>query len=93
MNELAFSKKVLPHKNEVIEEFKQSDSTNLTEIYVAFKTLAYKVHPYQWNTIGKDINILLANMEEVKRFFYQYYRPNAIWSVTGNINTEQTLSW
>ncbi|NLK55954.1 MAG: insulinase family protein, partial [Bacteroidales bacterium] len=47
------------------------------------------------NTIGKDIeHIALANMEEVKRFFYQYYRPNnAILSVTGNINTEQTLSW
>ena len=59
------------------------------------KPLAYKVHPYQWNTIGKDIeHIALANMEEVKRFFYQYYRPNnAILSVTGNINNEQTLSW
>lgn len=97
MNELAFSEESLAtQKNVVIEEFKQSYLNQpYGDIMLLLKPLAYKVHPYQWNTIGKDIeHIALANMEEVKRFFYQYYRPNnAILSVTGNINTEQTLSW
>jgi len=97
MNELAFSEESLAtQKNVVIEEFKQSYLNQpYGDIMLLLKPLAYKVHPYQWNTIGKDIeHIALANMEEIKRFFYQYYRPNnAILSVTGNINTEQTLSW
>ena len=97
MNELAFSEESLAtQKNVVIEEFKQSYLNQpYGDIMLLLKPLDYKVHPYQWNTIGKDIeHIALANMEEVKRFFYQYYRPNnAILSVTGNINTEQTLSW
>lgn len=97
MNELAFSEESLAtQKNVVIEEFKQSYLNQpYGDIMLLLKPLAYKIHPYQWNTIGKDIeHIALANMEEVKRFFYQYYRPNnAILSVTGNINTEQTLSW
>ncbi|NLK57075.1 MAG: insulinase family protein, partial [Bacteroidales bacterium] len=92
MNELAFSEESLAtQKNVVIEEFKQSYLNQpYGDIMLLLKPLAYKVHPYQWNTIGKDIeHIALANMEEVKRFFYQYYRPNnAILSVTGNINTE-----
>lgn len=54
----------------VIEEFKQR---NLNQPYGdashLLRALAYKVHPYQWPTIGKEIShIANATLEEVKAF-------------------------
>lgn len=78
----------------VIEEFKQR---NLNQPYGdashLMRSLAYKVHPYQWPTIGKDINhIANATLEEVKDFFYHYYAPNnAILAVTGNVSFDETM--
>lgn len=78
----------------VIEEFKQR---NLNQPYGdsshLIRSLAYKVHPYQWPTIGKDVNhIANATMDEVKDFFFHYYAPNnAILAVTGNISFEETI--
>jgi zinc protease len=53
--------------------------------------LAYKQHPYQWPTIGKDLKqIEDAHLDEVKAFFYQHYRPvNAIMCVAGDVTVEQ----
>ena len=88
-----------PHSLEVqrqvvIEEFKQrylnqpyGDATHLV------RSLAYKVHPYQWPTIGKEIShIANATLDEVKEFFYKFYAPgNAILAVTGNISFEEVI--
>lgn len=97
MNELAFSEESFNvQRNVVMEEFKQSYLNQpYGDLMLLLKPLAYKVHPYQWNTIGKDIaHIAGANLDEVKDFFYKFYRPNnAILSVAGNINTEQTKAW
>ncbi len=97
MNELAFSEQALAiQKDVVIEEFKQSYLNQpYGDLMLLLKPLAYKVHPYQWNTIGKSTeHIANASIEEVKSFFYQYYRPNnAILSIAGNIDKEQTLLW
>ena len=77
----------------VIEEFKQR---NLNQPYGddshLLRALAYKVHPYRWPTIGKDIShIAHATLDEVKDFFFHYYAPNnAILAVTGNITCEAT---
>lgn len=79
----------------VIEEFKQR---NLNQPYGdaphLLRALAYKVHPYQWPTIGKEIShIANATPEEVKAFFFKYYAPdNAILSVTGHITFQQTVA-
>lgn len=58
------------------------------------RALAYKVHPYQWPTIGKEIShIANATLEEVKAFFFKYYAPdNAILAVTGHITFEETVA-
>ncbi|KAB5384854.1 M16 family metallopeptidase, partial [Parabacteroides distasonis] len=58
------------------------------------RALAYKVHPYQWPTIGKEIShIANATLEEVKAFFFKYYAPdNAILAVTGHITFEETVT-
>ncbi len=76
-------------KSVVIEEFKQR---NLNQPYgdlpLILRPLAYKVHPYQWATIGKDIShIANATFEEVEAFYHRYYTPeNAILSVVGNVD-------
>ena len=56
--------------------------------------MAYKYHPYQWPTIGKEIaHIAQATLEEVKDFFFRFYAPNnAILSVTGHISFEETVA-
>lgn len=79
----------------VIEEFKQR---NLNQPYGdashLLRSLAYKVHPYQWPTIGKEIShIANATLEEVQEFFFKYYAPdNAILSVTGHITFQETVA-
>ena len=78
----------------VIEEFKQR---NLNQPYGdvphLIRAMAFKQHPYQWPTIGKDIShIANATMDEVKDFFYHFYAPNnAILAVTGHISFEETV--
>lgn len=61
----------------VIEEFKQR---NLNQPYGdashLLRALAYKVHPYRWPTIGKEIShIANATSEEVQAFFSAIMLP------------------
>lgn len=93
MLSLAFSEKSFEIQQQVvIEEFKQNYLNQpYGDIYLLLKPLAYKVHPYQWNTIGKDIShIENANMDDVKRFYNKFYNPNnAILSIAGNIDADE----
>lgn len=95
MLELAFSEQSLEvQRGVVMEEFKQR---NLNQPYGdvshLLRPLAYRVHPYRWPTIGKDLShIANATLDEVKAFFYRYYAPNnAVLAVTGNISWEDTV--
>lgn len=81
-------------RNVVIEEFKQRYFNNpYGDIWLKLRPLAYKVHPYQWPTIGKNIDhIAGASLEEVEDFFHRFYAPdNAILSISGNITDEKAL--
>ncbi len=95
MLQLRFSKKSLDtQKKVVIEEFKE---TCLNEPYGDMwhhlSRLCYKVHPYQWPTIGKDMShIAKATLDQVKTFFYHYYRPdNAVLVLAGNIDVKKGI--
>lgn len=96
MLSLEFSSRSLEVQRQVvIEEFKQR---NLNQPYGdaghLLRQLAYRVHPYQWPTIGKEIShIAQATLEEVKDFFFTFYAPNnAILAVTGQISFEDTIA-
>jgi zinc protease len=93
MLNLAFSKKSLKvQQHVVIEEFKQSYLNQpYGDVWLLLRPLAYKVHPYQWSTIGKDIShIENATMEDVKAFYKKFYHPNnAIMVVAGNVTTRE----
>lgn len=57
------------------------------------RSLAYKVHPYRWPTIGKKLShVANASLSDVRKFFYRYYAPNnAVMAVTGNISFEKVI--
>lgn len=93
MLELALNPKSLEvQQGVVIEEFKQR---YLNQPYGNamhhLRRLAYKVHPYQWPTIGADIaHIEQAKLHDVKDFFTQYYHPgNAIMVVAGHVEEKE----
>jgi zinc protease len=95
MLKLDFSKKILnTQKKVVVEEFKE---TCLNEPYGDMwhhlSALAYQNHPYQWPTIGKEMNhINNATLDQVETFFYNYYRPdNAVLVIAGNVNPGKDL--
>jgi predicted Zn-dependent peptidase len=93
MLDLVFSKKSLSvQRNVVIEEFKQSYLNQpYGDVWLLLRPLAYKVHPYQWSTIGKEIShIENATIEDVKVFYRKYYNPNnAIMTVAGNVEIKE----
>lgn len=93
MLSLSFDQKVLDvQKGVVCEEFKER---YINEPYgmawLKLRPLAYKNHPYKWATIGKELShIENATMQDVKDFFYKFYRPNnAILVVAGGVKTEE----
>ena len=90
MLELAFSQKSLDvQKNVVCEEFKQRYLNRpYGDMWLLARPLAYKVHPYQWATIGKEIShIEKAKLSDVKEFFFSHYAPNnAVIAISGNVS-------
>jgi zinc protease len=92
MLSLAFSEKSLEtQRNVVCEEFKQRYLNQpYGDVWLKLRPMAYKVHPYQWATIGQDLKqIEEAKMDDVKAFFKKHYNPkNAIMVVGGNVKTE-----
>lgn len=90
MLELAFSQKSLDvQKNVVCEEFKQRYLNRpYGDMWLLARPLAYKVHPYQWATIGKEIShIEKAKLSDVKEFFFSHYAPNnAVVAISGNVS-------
>jgi zinc protease len=78
----------------VVEEFKE---TCLNEPYGDYwhyiSDMAYTEHPYRWPVIGLvPEHIENAALQDVKDFFKTWYVPNnAILSISGKINTQETL--
>lgn len=95
MLSLAFTPRSLEVQRQVVsEEFKQRYLNQpYGDMGALVRELAYRVHPYQWCTIGKDIShITQATLDEVKDFFFRFYAPNnAILAVSGNITPEETI--
>ncbi|HET8572258.1 MAG TPA: pitrilysin family protein [Edaphocola sp.] len=98
MLSLAFSPRSLEVQRKVVcEEFKEHYlNMPYGDAWKYLRELAYKVHPYQWMTIGKNLEqIEQATLDEVKAFFKKHYCPaNAILCVAGNVTTGEikTLS-
>ena len=93
MKSLAFSQNSLDVQRKVVsEEFKEHYLNKpYGDAWQHLRQLAYKQHPYQWMTIGKELkHIEEASLEDVQAFFFKHYRPlNAVLCVAGNVTVDQ----
>lgn len=94
MLSLAFTPKSLEVQRDVVtEEFKETCLNRpYGDLTHRLRRMIYKVHPYSYPTIGKEIShIRKVTLEDEKRFFYSHYSPsNALLTVAGNITIEDT---
>jgi len=93
MLSLAFGEKSLDVQRKVVcEEFKEHYLNKpYGDVWHKMRELTYKVHPYRWMTIGKELShIENAKLDDVRNFFFKHYRPNnAILVVAGNVTVEK----
>jgi len=93
MLSLAFSEKSLEVQRKVVmEEFKEHYINKpYGDVWFKMREMVYKKHPYRWMTIGSELShIEQARLEDVKNFFFKYYRPvNAILVVAGKVTVQQ----
>lgn len=89
---LAFDEKGLEvQRNVVCEEFKQRYLNQpYGDMWLRMRPMAYRVHPYRWATIGKELShIENAKMEDVRNFFDKHYNPsNAILVIAGDVDAD-----
>ena len=90
---LDFSQEKLDiQKRVVIEEYKQRYLNQpYGDAHLRLNALHFRVHPYRWQTIGKDIShIEQATLADVEAFFYGFYAPNnATLVVAGDVSLAQ----
>ena len=95
MLKLDFSEKSLEvQRNVVCEEFKEHYINRpYGDVWHILRKLVYEKHPYQWPTIGLELqHVKDATLTDVENFFYKYYRPNnAILTISGGITTDKAL--
>ncbi|SNS34628.1 zinc protease [Belliella buryatensis] len=92
MNLALTDKTIETQRKVVIEEFKQRYLNQpYGDIFHHIRELAYDRHPYQWPTIGKEIeDIVNYKKEDVEEFYFTHYRPdNAIMVVAGDVTLEE----
>ena len=93
MLSLAFDENSLDvQRKVVVEEFKEHYINKpYGDAWHKMRELAYKVHPYKWMTIGKELShVEDAQLQNVKDFFHKHYTPsNAVVCVAGNVTVEQ----
>ena len=96
MLSLNFSEKSLEvQRKVVVEEFKETCLNEpYGDVWHHISELAYQVHPYRWPTIGKiPKHVEDATLDDVKRFFFNFYRPNnAILVVAGKMEKDKILA-
>ena len=101
MLSLAFDEKSLEvQRKVVVEEFKEHYINKpYGDVGHKLRELMYKVHPYRWMTIGKELShVENAQLQNVKDFFFKHYTPaNAVLVVAGDITVEKVkelaLKW
>jgi predicted Zn-dependent peptidase len=93
MLSLAFNENSLEvQRKVVVEEFKEHYINKpYGDVWHKMRELAYKVHPYKWMTIGKELShVENAQLQDVKNFFFKHYTPaNAILTVAGNVSVDE----
>ncbi len=79
----------------VQEEFRQSVLAQpYGQFYEAIQKLSFDKSPYKRTTIGTIEDLQSASLDDVKKFYKDYYRPdNATLIVAGDFDKEQLDKW
>lgn len=80
-------------QREVVKEEKRQRVDNQPYGTLIQETMirAYEVHPYRWTTIGSLDHLNAAQEAEFQAFYKKFYVPNnAVLSIAGDIDTEET---
>jgi predicted Zn-dependent peptidase len=88
-------RKLEAEKKVVVEEFNQRYLNQpYGDLWMLLREMAYKNHPYRWQTIGASPDhIMGASLDEVRAFYERYYNPaNAILSIAADIDTDRMLA-
>lgn len=95
MQNLNVNQKSLSTQQQVVtEEYKETCINQpYGMVWHLLSDLCYKVHPYRWPTIGKQIeHIAEAKLEDVQQFYNSFYGPNnAILSIAGPMVPSEVL--
>jgi predicted Zn-dependent peptidase len=86
--------KLEAEKRVVVEEFNQRYLNQpYGDMWMLLRGMAYKKHPYRWQTIGASPDhITGASLRDVKAFYARYYNPsNAILSVAADMDPERVF--
>jgi predicted Zn-dependent peptidase len=86
--------RLMNQKSVVTEEFRQRYLNQpYGDLLLLLRPLAYKVHPYMWSAIGKDIShIEKAGSDSVRQFYQKHYTPSAaILSIAGSLKPEDVF--
>ena len=81
-------------KNVVIEEFKQRYLNQpYGDLWQKIRKLTYEIHPYKWQTIGKEIShVEKVSLQDARQFYDRFYSPsNAILTISGNVEQTKDL--
>jgi len=96
MRNLDLSRKKLEIQKKVVTEeyFQRYLNQPYGDAMILLKSLAYKIHPYRWPTIGRDVShIKNSGLRKVRDFFYTHYAPNnAILAISGNVKPDKGFS-
>jgi zinc protease len=86
---------IATQKSVIIEERKQTvDNRPYGRLLEEAMKRAYTVHPYQWSVIGDMDHLAAAGDDEFMTWYKTYYIPNnAVLSIAGDIDIEQTKKW
>lgn len=82
-------------KSVVIEEFKERYLNQpYGDLWALTRSLSYKVHPYRWTTIGRDVSHLeKVTREDALNFYERFYTPgNAILSIVSPLAEEEVYN-
>ncbi len=85
---------IIAQKSVVAEEFKERClNAPYGDVYHLMSSLAYKVHPYRWHTIGNSVEeIESLSRDEVRSFHKRFYVPgNLVMCISGNIDCDRAV--
>ncbi|WP_237313178.1 M16 family metallopeptidase [Streptomyces sp. AMCC400023] len=94
---LALDQKNLDNQRAVVKNERRQRYDNVpygTAFEKIFRLAYPEGHPYRHTPIGSMDDLEAASLEDAQQFFRTYYAPNnAVLSIVGDIDPEQTLAW